>query len=209
MNTSLSMAATISIDNPLVSTFSYQVSLNYKVTISNFVLVTSIPTQFSGTITINNIAAQLSEKPVAGNTISFYRNGYLYDQSSFSFQVVAATITSINLSLANNNANTATNLTISIGLSVGVISTDNLYVQIDQAISVNTCSVLSCTDCICTIIPSNPSQGIFYSKAKISSFNGTVTNPVTDIIILFGIKNPISSNYTIFLTTTDISNYTK
>ncbi len=92
LNTTLSMAAAIEINNPLVSSFSSQVSLNQKISISNFVLVTSLSTKFSGVITISNISVQGSTQPINGNIISFYRNGYLYDQSSFSFKANPALI---------------------------------------------------------------------------------------------------------------------
>lgn len=49
------------------------------ITFSNFILVTSSPGQFSGSLTITNISIQDSIKPVIGNKISFYRYGYLYD----------------------------------------------------------------------------------------------------------------------------------
>ncbi len=114
LSTTLSMASQINITNPLVTTFTSQVQQNYKITLSGFTLVTSIPSQFSGIIGIHNISSQLSVKPVTGNVISFFRNGALYDQSTFSFQVVPATMSNITLALASQNANAATNLTVTI-----------------------------------------------------------------------------------------------
>lgn len=81
LNTSVSMASQVTVTNILVASSSYSVQQNSIITISSFVLVTNIPGQFSGSITISNISAQQSVKPVTGNKISFYRNGYLYDQS--------------------------------------------------------------------------------------------------------------------------------
>jgi hypothetical protein len=208
MNTPVAMASQVTINNILVASNSFSVQQNSIITISNFILVTNIPGQFSGSITITNISSQSSVKPVNGNKISFYRNGYLYDQSQFAFNVNQANINSINLSLASNKANANTNLTMSIGLTDGVINSDILYVNIDQAITVNTCNVLSCTNCTCLITMANPSQGIFSNNLKITNF-GSSSTVTTSIIILLSIKNPISSNYILYFTTTDQSNYTK
>lgn len=131
-NTSLSMAAQVTINNPLVSAFTARVQQNYMVTLSAFTLVTSIPSQFSGTITISNITSQPSTQPVTANTISFFRNGALYDQSQFSFQVSPAALSSLSLSLSNSNANAVANLTVSAGLSVGVVQSDMVYLRIPQ-----------------------------------------------------------------------------
>lgn len=201
------MAATIDINNPLVSSFSSQVSLNQKISISNFVLVTSLSTKFSGVITISNISIQGSTQPITGNIISFYRNGYLYDQSAFSFQANPALISKIILALGSNSANTITNLTASITLSVGIVSSDYVFIQINQAITVYGCSVVGCSTCICTLTKANPSIGLFYSMVKLSSF--TNTSATTQINVVINIKNPITSNYTLLFATTDINNYTK
>lgn len=201
------MAAEVNIDNPLVSSFSAQVSLNQKVSISNFVLVTSLSTRFSGAIMICNVSAQASTQPITGNTISFYRNGYLYDQSSFSFQANPATISNVSLLLANDNANTVTNLTISFNFSVGVSANDFLYIQLPQAITVYNCSVVSCNTCTCSLNKANLAIGLLYTTIKITSFNNLTLT--TNLNVLINIKNPITSNYTLQFTTTDINNYTK
>ena len=57
-NTSLSMAGTVTIVNPLVSNFAFQIQQNYLVSLSTFTLVTSMPSQFDGSITINNISSR-------------------------------------------------------------------------------------------------------------------------------------------------------
>lgn len=132
LNTSLSMAAQVTISNPLVSSFTAQVQQSYMVTLNTFTLVTSIPSQFSGTITISNITAQSSTRPITANTISFYRNGALYDQSQFSFRVSPAAVSSLSLSLSNNNANAVANLTVSAVLSVGLVQGDFAYLRIPQ-----------------------------------------------------------------------------
>ena len=62
-------------------------------------------TQFSGSIILNNITGQNSVKPITGNSIGFYRNGALYDQSFFSFSVTPATINTMTVSLSSNKAN--------------------------------------------------------------------------------------------------------
>ena len=56
--TNVSMAGTVSIVNPLVSTFNSQIQQNFKAVMNSFTLVTTLPSQFSGSITINNISAQ-------------------------------------------------------------------------------------------------------------------------------------------------------
>lgn len=83
MNTPVAMASTVTIANILVASNDVSVQQNSIITLSNFNLVTNIPGQFSATITITNISSQPSVKPVSGNKISFYRNGFLYDQSLF------------------------------------------------------------------------------------------------------------------------------
>lgn len=206
MNTSVAMASQVTINNILVASSSYTVQQNSIITISNFILVTNIPGQFSGSITISNISIQPSVKPVGGNRISFYRNGYLYDQSFFSFNVVQANITNIQLILGSSQANANTNLTASINLSYGVISNDILYCTIDQAITVYSCTLLSCLSCTCVVIAANPSLGYFSNTIKVSNFGTTL---ISNMVILFSIKNPISSNYVLYFTTTDQANYTK
>ena len=170
-------------------------------------LVTSLSTKFSGVITISNISIQGSTQPITGNIISFHRNGYLYDQSAFSFQANPALISKIVLALGSNSANTITNLTASITLSVGIVSSDYVFIQINQAITVYGCSVVGCSTCICTLTKANPSTGLFYSMIKLSSF--TNTSATTQINVVINIKNPITSNYTLLFATTDINNYTK
>jgi len=212
MNTSIAMASQITVNNPLVASNDFNIQQNSIITLSNFQLVTNIATQFSAVITITSISSQASIKPIQFNTISFYRNGYLYDQSQFSFAVNAASISTITLALANTNANANTNLTISIGFSVGVISTDYLYVSFDQAISVSGCSVVSCSNCNCVITSANPNLGIYSNTLKITGFslsNSSSSNLLKNINILAAIKNPISSNYIISVTSTDQLNYTK
>jgi hypothetical protein len=81
MNTHVAMASQITINNPLVASNDFSIQQNSIITLSNFQLVTNIASQFSALITITNISSQASVKPVHFNTISFYRNGYLYDQS--------------------------------------------------------------------------------------------------------------------------------
>lgn len=149
MNTPVAMASTVTIANILVASNDVSVQQNSIITLSNFILVTNIPGQFSATITITNISSQPSVKPVSGNKINFYRNGFLYDQSLFSFSVNQGNISSISLSLTNNQANANTNLTVSIVLAYGVTSADFLYVNIDQAITIHTCNVISCSICTC------------------------------------------------------------
>jgi hypothetical protein len=77
--TNISMAGQVTINNILVSSCDISIQQNSIITFSNFILVTSSPGQFSGSLTITNISSQDSIKPVAGNKISFYRFGYLYD----------------------------------------------------------------------------------------------------------------------------------
>jgi hypothetical protein len=77
--TNISMAGQVTINNILVSSCDISIQQNSIITFSNFILVTSSPGQFSGSLTITNISSQYSIKPVAGNKISFYRFGYLYD----------------------------------------------------------------------------------------------------------------------------------
>jgi hypothetical protein len=79
MATNVSMASQVTINNILVSTADKSIQQNSMITFSNFILVTSSPGQFSGSITIPNISLQDSIKPVNNNKISFYRFGYLYD----------------------------------------------------------------------------------------------------------------------------------
>lgn len=79
MATNVSMASQVTINNILVSSADRSIQQNSMITFSNFVLVTSSPGQFSGSITIPNISLQDSIKPVNNNKISFYRFGYLYD----------------------------------------------------------------------------------------------------------------------------------
>ena len=210
-NTNISMAATVAINNPLVSTFSSQIQQNFKAVFDSFILVTSIPSQFSGSITINNIQAQQSVQPVSGNVISFYRNGALYDQSTFSFEVQPASMTNVALSLASDKANQVTNLTINSSLSFGLNSTDQLYIRVDQAIEVHNCSVLSCSGCVCTVTTANVTQGVFYSSIKVTSFPvaSSASTVVKEVIVMLGVKNPISSGYTISATTTSSLNFTK
>ena len=120
-------------------------------------------------------------------------------------------MTSVSMLLASNKANVATNLTLTITLSVGVNSTDQLYLRVDQAIVVNNCSVLSCSSCTCSVTAANANQGIYYSSVKVISFPvaSSVNNIAKEVIVMLGIKNPISSGYTIFSTSTDSQNYTK
>jgi hypothetical protein len=208
MNTPVAMASQVSIANILVASNDVSVQQNSIITMSNFILVTNIPGQFSGSITITNISTQASIKPVNNNKISLYRNGYLYDQSFFSFSVNQASISSINLTLASNQANVNTNLTISMGFTYGLAFSDFLYINIDQAVTVYTCNVISCANCSCQIVFSNPSIGIFSNQLKITNF-GSLSTITSSLIIILAIKNPISSNYVLYFTTTDASNYTK
>jgi hypothetical protein len=208
MNTPVAMASQVSIANILVASNDVSVQQNSIITMSNFILVTNIPGQFSGSITITNISTQASIKPVNNNKISLYRNGYLYDQSFFSFSVNQASISSINLTLASNQANVNTNLTISMGFTYGLAFSDFLYINIDQAVTVYTCNVISCANCSCQIVFSNPSIGIFSNQLKITNF-GSLSTMTSSLIIILAIKNPISSNYVLYFTTTDASNYTK
>lgn len=207
MNTPVAMASSVTIGNILVASNDVSVQQNSIITISNFILVTNIPGQFSGSITITNISSQPSIKPVTGNKISFYRNGYLYDQSIFSFTVNQASMKNISITLSSYQANANSNITISLSLTYGVVSSDILFASIDQAISVYSCSVISCPTCTCLTTTANPSQGVFSNLLKITNFAPSVLT--SDIIISLSIKNPISSNYALYFTTTDSSNYTK
>lgn len=208
MNTPVAMASSVTIANILVASNDVSVQQNAIVTLSNFILVTNIPGQFSGSITITNISSQSSVKPVTGNKISFYRNGYLYDQSFFSFNVNQVSMSSINLTLGSNQANANTGLTISIVFAYGVYSSDVLYVNIDQAIAISTCNVISCSSCSCQITFADQSLGIFSNKLKITNF-GTSSSLTSSIIIILSIKNPISSSYVLYFTATDSANFTK
>jgi len=206
------MASQVTINNPLMASFDFSLAQNSIITLSNFVLITNIPSQFSAVITITNISSQSSVKPVTGNRISFYRNGYLYDQSHFTFSVSSSSMKSVSLSLASNSANAKTNLTISITFLNGVVANDYLYGSIDQAIAVTACSVISCSNCSCVITVANPTLGNFNNKIKITGFdinNSSSTALVQSVVISLGIRNPISSDYILYFTTTDQYNYTK
>jgi hypothetical protein len=207
MSTSVAMASAVAIANILVASNDVSVQQNSIITLSNFILVTNIPGQFSGTITITNISFQSSIKPVTGSKISLYRNGYLYDQSLFSFSVNQAVIKNISLTLSSYQANANANLTVSVSLTYGVITTDILFVNVDQAITVYTCSVISCATCSCIATFANPSLGVFSSLLKITNFAPSALT--SDIIVSLAIKNPISSNYLLYFATTDAYNYTK
>jgi hypothetical protein len=211
LSTTLSMAAVVAISNPLVSSFSSQVQQSFRVTLSGFSLVTSIPSQFSGTITVNNISAQPSAQPITGNSLSFYRSGALYDQSIFAFQALPAAISSFNLTLASTKANVATNLTTSLLLSVGLNSTDQLYLRVDQAIAVYNCSVLSCSGCSCAITPANSALGLYYSIIRVAGFPLAASSSALslNLIILLSVKNPIASGYVVSAASTDSLNFTK
>ena len=211
LNTSISMAGSVSITNPLVVTYNSQIQQNFKVVLTSFNLVTSIPSQFSGSVVLNNISAQNSVRPITGNAIGFYRNGALYDYSTFSFAVSPASMGSFTLSLSSNKANELSNLTTAISLTVGVNQTDVLYLRVDQAITVNNCSVLTCPSCSCTITAANANQGILYSSVKVTSFPvvGSGTVLTTSVGVMLSVRNPIASGYIIEAATTDSSNYTK
>ena len=207
LNTPVAMASKVTMTNMLVASNDFSVQQNSIVTLSNFILVTNIPGQFSATISVTSISVQPSVRPVNGNKISFYRNGFLYDQSLFSFNATQAIISSITLSLAGNQANSNTSLTASIVLTYGVTSTDILLVTIDQAITIYTCNLISCSSCNCQITLASPAQGIFSNLLKITNFGSSSLTP--SIIVILSIKNPISSNYVIYFVTTDSLNYTK
>jgi hypothetical protein len=101
---------------------------------------------------------------------------------------------SIALSLASSNANTITNLTASMSLSVGIVASDFLFIQINQAIEVYSYSVVGCSSCICLLTKANPSIGLLYSLIKVSSFSSTTGSAITELSVVINIKNPISSN---------------
>lgn len=161
MNTPVAMASSVTINNILVVSNDVSVQQNSIITLSNFILVTNIPGQFSGSITITNISAQPSIKPVTANKISFYRSGYLYDQSFFSFAVNEAVMKNVSISLSSYQANANCNMTVSISLTYGVLSSDLLFGSIDQAITVYSCSVISCPTCTCLTTPANQSLAVF------------------------------------------------
>ena len=57
----------------------------------------------------------------------------------------------------------------------------------------------------------NVTQGIFYSSVKVTSFPvaSSASTVVKEVIVMLGVKNPISSGYTIQATTTSSQNFTK
>jgi hypothetical protein len=101
------------------------------ITLTTFNLITNIPSQFVGKIIITNISSQSSVKPITGNYIKIYRNGYVYDQSYFSFAVNSAQMKSVTLQLGNNNANALTSLIANISLQVGILAADFLFVELN------------------------------------------------------------------------------
>jgi len=99
------------------------------------------------------------------------------------------------------------NMSMTIDFSVGLIQTDQMYVKIDSKIALTSCSIISCSLCICNIIMGDPNIGIFYNTLKISNFVSIST--IMNMLIVLRIKNPISSNYVISFASTDSDNFTK
>lgn len=199
------MSAQITISNPLVSSFAAQVQQNYLVTISGFSLVTTIPSQFSGSVVVTQLAAQSSSQPVAGSSITFYRNGAIYDQSYFQFSVAAGAL-SVSAALASSSANAATTLTLTLTLNAVVGPTDSLFAFFDQAITLYNCTVAGCTGCQCTTAAANPASGQVSGKVTVSSFPSA---GLSNLILLVGVKNPIASGYILTLSTVNANSFTK
>lgn len=204
-NSTLAMSARVSITNPLVSTFTAQVQQNYLVSITGFTLVTTIPSQFSGNLTITDIAAQSSTQLVTGNSITFYRNGAIYDQSYFQFSAATGILSAL-AQVASSSANAATTLTLTITLNVAVTSSDYLLVSFDQAITLYNCTVAGCTGCQCALTAADPASGRVMGEVRASSFPSA---GLTSLILLVGVKNPIASGYLLSLSTLNSNNYKK
>ena len=206
MGTPIASGTTVSISNPLVSTFTATVEQNRLITIQNFALITAIGSQFNGNITIAGVQAQDSIKPITNSTIALYRNGYVYDESTFSFAAQTATLSGATLNLASSDANALTTLTVSIPFSVSMATGDQLYISVPMAIAVTSCSVATCSSCTCVITQVDASLGRLSSTLTITGF---AASGASSAEVLVGVRNPISSNHTLSLASTDAENFTK
>ena len=120
-------------------------------------------------------------------------------------------MTAVSLFLASDKANEATNLTIDLTLSVGVNSSDQLFIGINQAIVVNNCSVVSCAGCSCAITAANANQGVLSAIIKVTAFPSaaSASNILKSVIVMVGVKNPIAQGQVVQVSTTDSLGYTK
>lgn len=70
-----------------------------------------------------------STKPRIDNIVEIARNGYLFAYDRFAYAVVAGLL-AVNVTLANNYANSLTNATWKLILNKGVVGGDQITMQI-------------------------------------------------------------------------------
>lgn len=128
----------------------------------------------------------------------------MYGKDTFNYAVNSANITSMDVTLGNNYANSVTNCTWKVVLSKGVVQGDKLYMNIPSAISVSTCQP-QCIGCSCNIaLPT-----LYTPYTQLSITIPTTTSPLITLSVITNHRNPISPIDFITACTTDGDNYTK
>jgi hypothetical protein len=123
----------MTLTSDIIYNYLIRISQN-SVTISNFSMLTSTPNKLSASLSISMINPQTSIKSVQSNKVSIFRNGYLYNEAYFSFQVSAASIASISMSLLSNNANANTTLTCQLTFTYQILAADKLLISVPEDI---------------------------------------------------------------------------
>ena len=188
----------ILLDNILVTSYQTDIQNLNTIVLSSFTFISTNYAPLYGTLTINKIVQAVSTKPRVNNVIELRRNGYLYGRDTFGYAVNGASMSSMEVVLGNNYANSDTNCTWKLVLSKGVVQGDRIYMNIPSAISVSTCQP-QCVGCSCNIaLPT-----IYTPYTQLSISIPSISTPLLSLNIITNHRNPISPISNITSCTTD------